>query len=78
VTIRAYPETREALRRLAESSGLSGAELLAVLVRRAEDDALLDGMNRDFAALRGDRAAWLAYRAELEEWDATLLDGLGR
>jgi hypothetical protein len=76
VTVRAYPETREAIKRLAEKTGLSAADVLAMLVRRAEEDELLGGMNDDFAALRSNPSAWAEYRAELEQWDSTLLDGL--
>ncbi len=36
----------------------------------------LAGLNRDFAALRKNKAAWQEELAERMVWDATLTDGL--
>ncbi|MDQ3720900.1 MAG: hypothetical protein M3350_09010 [Actinomycetota bacterium] len=76
MTIRAYAETREALKRLSQAKNMTGAELLAALVQRAEEDAELDAMNEDFRRLRADPKAWAEYQAELALWDNTLMDGL--
>jgi hypothetical protein len=77
-TVRVTPETREQLARLGKAWGLSTADLIAELARRAEEDTLLDRMNEHFQALREDPQAWEAHVREREGWEATLLDGLER
>jgi predicted DNA-binding protein len=77
-TVRVSRETRERLARLAKASGLTTAELIAELTRRAEEDTLLDRMNAHYQALHEDPEAWEAHVDERERWDATLLDGLER
>ena len=37
---------------------------------------VLEAMNADFAAMRGDLAAWAEEQAERAAWDPTLADGL--
>jgi hypothetical protein len=77
-TVRVTHETREQLARLAKAWGLTTAELVAELARRAEEDVMLDRMNMHYQTLHADREAWEAHVRERELWDATLLDGLER
>jgi hypothetical protein len=75
-TVRVTAETRERLARLAKAGGVTTAELLDELARRAEEDAVLDGMNAHYEELRADPVAWEQHAGERELWDATLADGL--
>lgn len=72
------PETREQLARSGKAWGLTTAELIAELARRAEEDALLDRMNAHYGTLRADPGAWEAHVRERDRWEATVLDGLER
>jgi hypothetical protein len=76
-TVRVDPEVRNRINRLAASRGVNAAALLGQLVREAEDAQLLADMNADYERLEQDPEARESYDAELREWDATLLDGLG-
>jgi hypothetical protein len=76
VTIRVFPETREALRRLSMAAGTSVPEYLRTLVAAAEDDALLDGMNAAYRQLRASPARSRAHEADVGAWEGTLGDGL--
>ena len=76
-TVRVEPEVRDRINALAAARGVKASQLLGQLVRAAEEDQLLADMNADFAALGQDPKAREAYDEELQEWDATLLDGLG-
>jgi hypothetical protein len=76
-TVRVDPEVRDRINKLAAARGVKASQLLGQLVRAAEEDQLLADMNADFDALGRDPEARAAYEAELREWDATLLDGLG-
>lgn len=77
-TVRVTPETREQLARLAKAWGLTTAELIAELARRAEEDTLLDRMNAHYQTLQEDPGEWQAHVRERELWESTLLDGLER
>lgn len=76
-TVRVEPEVRDRINALAAARGVKASQLLGQLVRAAEEDQLLADMNADFAALGQDPKAREAYDEELQEWDATMLDGLG-
>lgn len=69
-TIRVTVQTRDRLTTLALERGVSTTELIADLVQRAEDDALLDRANREWAANPEQ------VRRENEIWDGTAGDGL--
>ncbi len=75
-TVRVYPQTRDALRRLAEAHATTIPDVLREVVQRAEDDELLSGMEADFARLATDAAVQADYQGEMAAWDQTLLDGL--
>jgi hypothetical protein len=51
-------------------------DVLDDAVETYERRMFLEGLNRDFAALRADRNAWNQELAERADWDATLADGL--
>lgn len=76
-TVRVHPETRDALARLSEQRGLNTADLLADMVKRQEEDELLEQMNASYARQLGDEPSAAEERLERERWDATLADGLG-
>lgn len=69
-TIRVTVRTRDRLTTLALERGVSTTELIADLVERAEDDALLAQANREWAANPE------LVRRENEIWDRTVGDGL--
>ena len=75
-TVRIRPETRDRLRRLSRDRGLSAPDLLEALIRDAEDDQILTEHEAAMERLMGDPQQAASYRAEVEVWDETLLDGL--
>jgi hypothetical protein len=75
-TVRIREETHEALRDLREQTGEAMPDLLARAVDQFYRSLLIAETNIGYAALREDEAAWSADRAELDEWDDTLPDGL--
>ncbi|MGH2804844.1 MAG: hypothetical protein ACRDL4_17650 [Thermoleophilaceae bacterium] len=70
-TVRVRRDTRDRLASLGKRRGLSTADLLDELARRAEQDELLVALNEDFASLRRDPEAWQEHRAETATWDRT-------
>jgi hypothetical protein len=75
-TIRVRPDTRERLKRLSHSRGLSTPDLLDSLVRGAEDDQLLAAHEAAIDRIMADPKQAASYRSELSAWDGTLQDGL--
>src|SRR5205085_8258889 len=75
-TVRVRPATRERLARLGARRGMSTADLLDALAKRAEEDDLVRSLNEDFARLREDPEAWEEYLLETEVWDRTSSDGI--
>jgi hypothetical protein len=75
-TVRIRPETRDRLRRLSRERGVSAPDLLDTLIRDAEDDQLLTEHEAAMERLMADPQQAASYRAEVEAWDGTLLDGL--
>jgi hypothetical protein len=75
-TIRVRPATRDRLARLGKRRGLTTADLLDQLARRAEEDELVTELNEDFDQLRRDPEAWREHLAETALWDRTSADGL--
>lgn len=75
-TMRVRPRTRARLRDLAEGEGRSVPDLLDELVERAEDRRMLAQHNAAMNRLRENPDAWAAWKAEVDAWDATLMDGL--
>jgi predicted CopG family antitoxin len=75
-TVRVREETHRKLAAMARERGESIPELLARLVDRAEDDALLAAANARFSEMR-ETGELEDYTAEHREWeDATVEDGL--
>ena len=69
-TIRIPAETRDRLNALARRRGSTAGELVAELVRDADEDALLADAAQSWARLGADPAALAAYRAETADLDA--------
>lgn len=76
-TVRVDEETRDSLRQLAEARGSTIPAVLAEIVATARDQALLDQMTVDFAALGAEPALRADYENEASAWESTLADGLG-
>jgi hypothetical protein len=75
-TVRIRPATRDRLRRLGRERGLSTPDLLDALICGAEDDQILAEHEAAMERVMADPQQAGSYRAELEVWDGTLLDGL--
>ncbi len=63
-TIRVAQETRDRLNSLAKRRGTPAGEIVAELVREADDQALLDDAEHDWRRLGTDPQALAAYHAE--------------
>jgi hypothetical protein len=75
-TVRIHPQTHAKLQELARQCGESMTDVLEKAVASYRRRVFLEGLNRDFAALRADRKAWKEELAERAQWDATLADDL--
>lgn len=76
-TIRVPSETRDRLNALARRRGAPAGEVVAELVREADDRALLANAEESWERLASDPAALAAYRAqagELQSFDTPLPD----
>jgi predicted DNA-binding protein len=74
-TIRVPTETRDRLNALARQRGTPAGEIVAELVREADDRALLAAAEECWNRLSGDPVALAAYRAEtfdLHAFEASL------
>jgi predicted DNA-binding protein len=74
-TIRVACETRDRLNALARRRGTPASDVVAELVREADDRALLADAEESWRQLGADPGALAAYRAESHElhgWDAPL------
>ncbi len=69
-TIRVSAETRDRLRELASRRGEPAGEVVAKLVRAADDGVLLDDAKAAFERLAEDPDALAAYRSEARELEA--------
>lgn len=63
-TIRVAEETRDRLNRLARRRGTPAGDVVAELVREADDRALLEESEQGWQRLAADPEALAAYRAE--------------
>lgn len=77
-TVRISPQAHLTLKALAESSGETMQELLDRAIEAYRRQRFLEEANASYEALRADAKTWAGWQAELEGWDSTLLDGLGR
>ena len=75
-TVRIHPSSHARLKELAEQSGDTMTDVLAKAIDAYHRQAFLEGLNRDFVALRSDAKAWKEELAERDSWDATLADDL--
>ncbi|MHB1033922.1 MAG: hypothetical protein ACYC35_03585 [Pirellulales bacterium] len=75
-TVRIHAQTHAKLRQLAEQVGQSMPEVLESAVEAYRRQRFLEGLARDFAALRSDPQAWADEMAERRAWDASLADDL--
>jgi predicted DNA-binding protein len=76
-TIRVPTETRDRLNELARQRGAPAGDVVASLVREADDRALLAAASESWERIAGDPAALAAYRADtegLEAFEAPLPD----
>jgi hypothetical protein len=69
-TIRVAAETRDRLNALAKRRGAPAGEIVAELVREADDRALLADAEQGWSQLAADSALLAAYRAEAGELEA--------
>jgi predicted transcriptional regulator len=76
LTVRISRSSHAALRALAEESDETMTEVLDKAIEIYRRQRFVAGLNRDFAALRKNEAAWQEELAERTAWDATLSDGL--
>ena len=69
-TIRVPEETRDRLNALARRRGSTAGEIVADLVRSANEEALLSDAQEGWTRLGGDSELLAAYRAETADLDA--------
>ena len=69
-TIRVPSETRDSLNALARMRGAPAGEIVAELVREADDHALLADAEEGWRRLSSDPAALAAYRAEADDLES--------
>jgi hypothetical protein len=76
LTVRVSKRSHELLRELSKSMSEPMTEILDRAVKDFRDRQFLEAVNAAYATLKSDPAAWSEYTRELQEWDATLGDGL--
>jgi predicted DNA-binding protein len=69
-TVRVPSDTRDRLNALARRRGAPAGEIVAELVREADDRALLADAEESWKRLATDRAALAAYRAETADLES--------
>ncbi|MEX2188415.1 MAG: ribbon-helix-helix protein, CopG family [Pirellulales bacterium] len=75
-TVRIDSETHAKLRALADAAGQPMPAVLRQAIDAYARAQFLDGLDRDFAALRANPTAWSEEQRERNAWDATLSDGM--
>ncbi len=75
-TIRVSNEMYLRLSEISRREQLPIGEVVANLVREREDREFFARLNEAALRLRADETAWKEFEDELNDWDATLLDGL--
>ena len=75
-TIRVSTKTRDTLRELAQTVGLSMQQVVEQAIENYRRQHFLNAANTAYAKLRADQQAWQEEEAERTQWDATLADGL--
>ncbi len=74
LTVRIGATAHRTLQALAEQTGTSMQSVLEKAIEDYQRKCFLDGLNADFAALRGNPKAWQEEQKERTAWDATLTD----
>ena len=77
-TIRASERTHKHLRTLSKSLNLPIQSVLEQAVEEYRRMKFLEQLDKDFAALRADPAAWQEELEERKLWENTLSDGLDK
>jgi hypothetical protein len=75
-TVRIEPAARAALVQIARAKQVSLTEALSRAVEAYRRELFLDGVARDFIALRDDSRAWAEEQAERAAWDTAGRDRL--
>lgn len=75
-TIRVSTEIYEQLSELSQREHATINETVAALIRERAKREFFEQLREGYAQLRADKAAWSEFQTEMEEWDATLSDGL--
>jgi len=75
-TVRISEPSHQILKALAEKTGQTMMEVLDKAVDAYRRKLFFEQMNKGYAELREDAAAWKEHLAERKLWDATLMDGL--
>lgn len=74
-TIRIRRETRDRVREIADTTGLSMQSVIERALELYRRQQMLSALNEAYAALHNDEAAWSALEAERAEWDVALING---
>lgn len=75
-TVRLRPNTHKTLKDIAGATGQTVQETLDRAIEELHRRIYLEGLNRDYEALRSDSKALAEHRHELTDWDVTNEDGL--
>ena len=75
-TVRISEVSHRALKDLAARTGDSMGNVLQKALEAYRRKLFFEQMNAGYAELRSDSTAWAEHQAELECWDAVLMDGL--
>lgn len=76
VTMKIKPETREAIRDMADRCGTTMQDFLDKLVADQLSRQFFDEMNSAWSEIRNDKSAWAEESSERALWDHTLQDAL--
>ncbi len=74
--VRISSATHQTLRHLSVEIGESMQTIIEEAIEQYRRRRFLEGLNRDFKALKEDTEAWQEELAERALWDNTLLDGV--
>jgi hypothetical protein len=77
-TVRISEMSHRILREVAEKTGDTMLEVLDKALDDYRRKLFFQMMNKGYAVLKSDPAAWAAMKHERSAWDATLMDGLDR
>lgn len=75
-TVRITRRSRKTLRELADQSGLSMQSVLEHAIEAYRRECFLKAANQAFEKLRTSSKEWAGEKAERDDWDQTLSDGL--